>query len=161
MPNIHNTQGHNALKANAINRALSVKRLQEHFRDFRPYWSLWHIQERSRYQVAPLHRAQEREELYAKYQAGVKTRKIKLRTVTELEDVALAIIRAKWKPKRLEIEQLSTLSFVIGLPAPTHIRKPNKGYQPLLTSFVSEGILGGKRFFHFNFNQLNQINMSN
>lgn len=53
----HNKQGRNAVKASAVNRALSAKRLQERFGDFQPYRSLRQIQEASRYQSVPLQRS--------------------------------------------------------------------------------------------------------
>ena len=101
---------HHAVKASAVDRALSAKRLQERFGDFQPYRSLRQIQEHSRYQAGPLHRAMEqgeRGELYAKYQAGIESRKNRLQAVKEREDATLAAIRHQWEAKRREIERMS------------------------------------------------------
>lgn len=96
-------------KASAVDRVLSVKRLQERFGEFRPYRSLRPIQEFSRYQAAPLHRAMERGErgkLFAAFKAGIETRKNRLEAVKEREDKELAAIHAKWEAKRREIENM-------------------------------------------------------
>ena len=104
---LHSKQGRNAVKASAVDRALSAKRLQERFGDFQPYRSLRQIQEASRYQAVPLHRSPERGELYASYQAGIETRKTRLQAIKEREATGLAAIRQQWEAKRREIEQMS------------------------------------------------------
>lgn len=104
---LHSKDSHHAVKASAIDRALSAKRLQERFGDFQPYRSLRQIQEHSRYKAVPLHRSPERGELYAQYQAGIETRKTRLQAIKEREDTALAAIRQQWDAKRREIEQMS------------------------------------------------------
>lgn len=98
---------HHAVKASAVDRTLSAKRLQERFGEYRPYRSLRQIQEHSRYKAVPLHRSPERGELYAQYQAGIETRKTRLQAIKEREDTALAAIRQQWDAKRREIEQMS------------------------------------------------------
>ena len=104
---LYGKDSHRAVKASAIDRALSAKRLQERFGDFQPYRSLRQIQEISRYQAAPLHRSPERGELYAEYQAGIEIRKTRLQSLKEREDTTLAAIRQQWTTKRKEIEQMS------------------------------------------------------
>ena len=107
---LHSKDSRHAVKASAVERTLSAKRLQERFGDFQPYRSLRQIREVSRYQATPLHRAMEqgeRGELYAAYQAGIETRKTRLQAIKEREDVALAAIRQQWEAKRREIDQMS------------------------------------------------------
>ena len=99
--------GNHATKASTVDRALSAKRLQEQFGEFRPYRSLRQIQEVSRYQAAPLHRSPERGELYAKFKEGIETRKERLEAVKERETEQMAAIRQQWEAKRREIEGLS------------------------------------------------------
>ena len=103
---LYSKGSHHAVKASAVDRALSAKRLQERFGDFQPYRSLRQIQEHSRYQAGPLHRSPERGELYAQYQTGIETRKIKLQAVKEREYIALAAIRQQWEAKHREIEAM-------------------------------------------------------
>ena len=98
--------GKHTAKASAIDRALSAKRLQERFGEFRPYRSLRPIQGLSRYQAAPLHRSPERGELFTKYKVGIETRKNKLEAIKEREDKAIAAIRQQWEAKRREIENM-------------------------------------------------------
>lgn len=96
--------GDHAAKASAVDRALSAKRLQERLGEFRPYRSLRQIQELSRYQAVPLHRSPERGELFARFTAGVETRKNRLADIKEREDKQIAAIKQKWAEKRREIE---------------------------------------------------------
>jgi hypothetical protein len=95
-----------AAKASAIDRALSMKKLEGRFGQFQPYRSLQPIQELSRYQAVPLHRAPERGELFARYRQGIENRKTRLAAVKEREDAALAAIRRQWVDKRAEIERM-------------------------------------------------------
>ena len=104
---LHGKQANLALKASAVDRALSAKRLQNRFGEYRPYRSLRQIQEVSRYQAAPLHRSPERGELATKYKTGIETRKTKLEAIKAQEDKQLAAIRQQWTEKRKEIEQIS------------------------------------------------------
>jgi len=107
---IFDLHGKHAAKASTIDRSLSAKRLQERFGEFRPYRSLRQVQEFSRYQAAPLHRAMEqgeRGELFAKYKAGIETRKTRLEGVKEREEKQIAAIRREWAEKRREIENMS------------------------------------------------------
>ena len=104
---ITDVHGNHAAKASAIDRTLSAKRLQERFGEFRPYRSLRQIQELSRYQAAPLYRAPERGELYARFKVGIETRKNRLEAVKEREDQWIAAIRQEWTEKRREIEKMS------------------------------------------------------
>lgn len=99
--------GKHTAKASTVDRSLSAKRLQESFGEFRPYRSLRHIQEFSRYQAMPLHRSPQRGELYARFHTGIETRKTKLEAVKEREDKQLAAIRREWTEKRREIDNMS------------------------------------------------------
>lgn len=103
---IKNMHGNHATKASTVDRSLSAKRLQDRFGEYRPYRSLRQVQELSRYQAAPLHRSPERGELYAKYKAGIETRKTKLEAIKAQEDKQLSAIRQQWTGKRKEIEQM-------------------------------------------------------
>lgn len=70
--------GQHTAKASTVDRVLSAKRLLERLGEFRPYRSLRQIQEISRYQAVPLHRSPERGELFARFKAGINTRKDRL-----------------------------------------------------------------------------------
>jgi len=82
--------GSHATKASAVNRSLSMKKLESHFGEYRPYRSLRLIQEFSRYQAVPLHRGPERGELFTRYRQGIEGRKKRLEAVKEQENTALA-----------------------------------------------------------------------
>jgi hypothetical protein len=103
---IKDLNGDHAVKASAIDRALSMKKLEGRFGQFQPYRSLRPVQEVSRYQAVPLHRGPERGELFAKYRQGIESRKIRLEAVREREGAALAAIRKQWADKRAEIERM-------------------------------------------------------
>ena len=104
---LHGKQTNHALKASAIDRTLSAKRLQDRFGEYRPYQNLSQIQEVTRYQAAPLHRSPERGQLSAKYKAGIETRKTSLEAIKAQEDKQLSAIRQQWTEKRKEIEQMN------------------------------------------------------
>ena len=97
--------GH-AVKASAIDRVLSIKKLENHFGQFQQYRNLRPVQELSRYRAVPLHRGPERGELAAKYRQDIESRKIRLAAVKEREEAALAAIRKQWADKRAEIERM-------------------------------------------------------
>lgn len=101
----HSSRPANAIKASALDRNLSLKKLEARFGTFQPPHNLEHVQERSRYTAAPLHRSPERGQLFAEYQAGIEARKATLQTVKDREDAALAAIRAEWAAKRRELER--------------------------------------------------------
>lgn len=95
------------VKASAVARELSLKKLVEKLGPYFPPQGLENMPERSRYQCAPLHRSPERGALYAEYQQSIEKRKISLTNVKEQEDAALAAIKKKWATKRRELEKLS------------------------------------------------------
>ena len=101
---IKDRHGKHAVKASAVDRSLSIKKLEARFGAYSPPQGLDHIQELSRYQAVPLHRAPERGNLFAEYRQAIDKRKIQLEAVKEREDAALASIREKWADKRKEIE---------------------------------------------------------
>lgn len=101
----HSSRSAHAIKASALDRSLSLKKLEARFGAYQPPQSLEHLQERARYAATPLHRSPERGRLFAEYQAGIATRKTTLQTVKEREDAALAAIRAEWAAKRRELER--------------------------------------------------------
>ena len=95
------------VKASAVDRSLSLKKLVEKFGSYLPAQGLEEISERSRYQHAPLQRSPERGELYAEYQQSIEKRKANLTSVKEQEEAVLAAIKEKWATKRRELERLN------------------------------------------------------
>jgi len=95
------------VKASAVDRGLSLKKLEERFGPYVSARDLEKASEQSRYEAAPLHRSPERGVLYAEYQQGIAKRKTGLAAVKEREDAALAAIRKKWAAKRRELEKLN------------------------------------------------------
>ena len=98
--------GKQAVKASAVDRSLSLKKLEARFGLYQPPAGLDQVQEQRRYQAEPLHRSPERGNLYAEYRRGIDERKARLQAVKEREDAALAAIRAQWAAKRREIERM-------------------------------------------------------
>lgn len=101
---IKETHGDHAIKASTLDRAMSAKRLQERFGVFQPDMSGDSVQEIFSYQAEPLHRSPERGELFAKYKAGIESRKSKLESIKQQKDEQARVIRQEWKSKRREIE---------------------------------------------------------
>lgn len=101
---IKETHGDHAIKASTLDRAMSAKRLQERFGVFQPDMSGDSVQEIFSYQAEPLHRSPERGELFAKYKAGIESRKSKLENIKLQEDEQARAIRQEWKSKRRKIE---------------------------------------------------------
>ena len=95
------------VKASAVDRGLSLKKLAEKMGPYLPAQGLEKVTEQSRYQHTPLHRTPERGALYTEYQQGIEKRKTGLATVKEREDAALAAIREKWAAKCRELERLN------------------------------------------------------
>lgn len=95
------------VRASAVARDLSLKKLVEKLGPYLPAQGLEKIPERSRYQNAPLHRSPERGALFAEYRQGIEKRKTSLTAVKDQEDVALAAIKEKWTAKRRELERLN------------------------------------------------------
>jgi len=56
------------------------------------------IQEFSRYEAEPLHRSPEHGELFARFKAGIESRKNALADIKEHEDVILAAIGKSGRP---------------------------------------------------------------
>ena len=105
MADRHNRR--HTVKASAVDRALSLKKLAEKLGPHLPAQGLEKIPEQSRYQPTPLHRAPERGVLFAEYQQGIESRKTGLEAIKEREDVALGAIKEKWAAKRRELERLN------------------------------------------------------
>lgn len=95
------------VKASAVDRGLSLKKLVEKLGPYLPAQGLEKIPERSRYQNAPLHRSPERGALFTEYRQGIEKRKASLTTVKDQEDVAIAAIKEKWAAKRRKLERLN------------------------------------------------------
>ncbi|MEG6501538.1 MULTISPECIES: TraI/MobA(P) family conjugative relaxase [unclassified Desulfovibrio] len=101
----HSKKTSHSIKASGLDRGLSMKRLEAQFGSYQPSQAMEHVQERTRYAAAPLHRSPERGQLFAEYQTGIAVRKTRLQTVKEQEDATLAAIRAEWADKRRELER--------------------------------------------------------
>jgi len=101
----HNQQ--HTVKVSAVDRALSLKKLEGKFGGYLPTRNLEKIPEQSRYQAPPLHRSPERGALYAEYQQGIEKRKSGLATVKDQEGAAIVAIKEKWAAKRRELERLN------------------------------------------------------
>lgn len=101
------TDRHNqrhAVKASAVDRSLSLKKLEGEFGKYIPAQSLENLQEQNRYEAVPLHRSPKRGALYAEFQQGIEKRKSGLTAIKEREDTALLAIKEKWVAKRRELE---------------------------------------------------------
>lgn len=101
----HSKRASHAIKASALDRSLSRQKLEDRFGPYQAPQDIENIQERSRYSAGPLHRSPERGQLFVEYQAGIATRKDRLRTIKEQEDATLTAIRAEWAAKRQELER--------------------------------------------------------
>lgn len=101
----HSKQRGHAIKASALDRSLSLKKLEARFGVYQPPQNLDHVQERSRYAATPLHRSPERGQLFVEYLTGIEARKATLQTVKEREDITLAAIRAEWAAKLRKLER--------------------------------------------------------
>ncbi len=101
----HSQKPSHSIKASAVDRSLSLKKLESRFGVYEPPQNMGHVQERSRYTAAPLHRAPERGKLFSEYRAGIESRTARLQKVREQEDAALAAVRAQWAAKRRELER--------------------------------------------------------
>lgn len=104
---IKDRHGKHAMKASALDRSLSQKKLEICFGPYVSPGNLAHVTEHYRYQAEPLHRSPERGELFTKYKVGIEQRKTTLQQVKEGEDAALAAIRERWAAKRKEIERMN------------------------------------------------------
>ena len=104
---IKDRHGKQSMKASALDRSLSLKKLEARFGAFTPPQGLEHIREQSHYQAEPLQRSPERGKLFAEYRQGIEERKNRLEQIKQQEDVALAVIRAEWTAKRREFERMS------------------------------------------------------
>ena len=102
---VKDLHGKSAIKASALDRSLSLKKLETRFGPYVPSQNMEQIQEHSRYQAAPLHRSPERGQLFTEYSAGIKARKTRLQDIKEQEEATLAAIRAEWTAKRRELER--------------------------------------------------------
>jgi hypothetical protein len=96
-----------AMKASALDRSLSLKKLKSRLGPFVRAQNVEAMQEHSRYRAEPLHRSPERGQLFALFQQAIETRKEKLQTIKEQEATTLAAIRLQWEAKRQEIERMN------------------------------------------------------
>ena len=101
----HSKKANHAIKASALDRSLSLQKLEKRLGPYQTPQGLENIQERTRYTAEPLHRSPERGQLFTEYRAGIEARKEILQTVKEREEAALAAVRAEWAEKRRELER--------------------------------------------------------
>ena len=101
----HSPKLSHSIKASAVDRSFSFKKLESRFGAFQPAQDMSHVQEQARYTAAPLHRAPERGKLFSEYRAGIERRTARLQEVREQEDAALVAVRAQWAAKRQELER--------------------------------------------------------
>jgi hypothetical protein len=111
---IRDRHGKHAVKASAVDRSLSIKKLEARFGSHIPPQGLEHIREESRYQPVPLHRSPERGSLYAEYRQGIEERKTRLQAVKEREDAALAAIRARNRSQGISDEERQYQGVALG-----------------------------------------------
>ena len=95
------------VKASAVDRELSLKKLEKKLGAYLPARDLGKIPEQIRYLPTPLHRSPERGTLFAEYQQGIEKRKTGLAGVKDQEDAVLAAIKEKWTAKHRELELLN------------------------------------------------------
>jgi len=100
---VKDRHGKHAVKASAVDRSLSMKKLEVRFGPYQPPQGLEKIQEQSRYQAEPLHRSPERGNLFAEYRQSIEARKARLDALKEQEDA----VSKQWADKRQEIERMS------------------------------------------------------
>ena len=103
---VKDRHGQQSIKASALDRSLSLKKLEARLGAFVPPQGLEHIQEQSRYRAEPLHRSPERGKLFAEFQQGIAKRKTRLEQIKQQEDAALTAIRDEWAAKRREFERM-------------------------------------------------------
>ena len=104
---IKDRHGEQTMKASALDRGLSLKKLEARFGAFTPPQNLEHVQEHSRYLAEPLQRSPERGKLFAEYRQGIEERKTRLEQIKQQEDATIAAIRTEWAAKRREFERMS------------------------------------------------------
>ena len=102
----HSERSSHVMKASALDRSLSHKKLEARFGVYEPPQGLENVLERSRYEATPLQRSPERGTLYAEYRQGSEERKTRMEAVKREQDAALAAIRTQWAVKRREIENM-------------------------------------------------------
>ena len=95
------------VKASAVDRALSLKKLEGKFGKYVPVQGLEKLPEQSRYKAVPLHRSPDRGALYAEYSQEMEKRISRLEALKEQEKATLLPIREKWAAKRKELEGLN------------------------------------------------------
>lgn len=96
----HSNRATHTMKASALDRSLSQKKLESRLGLYIPPQRLERSQTHSQYESAPLQRSPERGKLFAEFKVGIETRKVTLQTLKEQEAATLAAIRAEWAAKR-------------------------------------------------------------
>ncbi|MDO5484484.1 MAG: TraI/MobA(P) family conjugative relaxase, partial [Desulfovibrionaceae bacterium] len=94
-----------AVKASAVGRSLSFKKLQTRFGEYQAPLEKQPVAEKSRYTATPLQRSPERGKLFIEYREQIESRKARLQTIKEQEGAALAAIRSQWAVKRQELQR--------------------------------------------------------
>lgn len=103
----HSECAAHVMKASALDRSLSLKKLEARFGPYEPSQGLKQVQEQSLYELTPLHRSPERGKLFEEYRQNIEERKGRLEAIKQQEAAALSTIRERWAAKRRELERMS------------------------------------------------------
>jgi hypothetical protein len=104
---LHELDARHAMKASALDRGLSLKKLEAYFGPYTPSQGLEQVQEQRHYESTPLHRSPERGKLFEEYRQGIEERKVRLEDIKRQEAAALFSIRERWTAKRRELERMN------------------------------------------------------
>jgi len=105
---IVSNQGQHAIKASRLDRGFSKSNLEKRFGPYQaPDKRIEQLQPATVYNAKPLHRAPERGELYAEYQAGITKRNAALTLIKEQETIGRETLAETWKRKRQEVEAMA------------------------------------------------------
>jgi len=106
---IKDRHGKHTMKASALDRSLSMKKLEARFGDYAPSQRLEGVEEVARYSAHPLHKNPERGALFAEWN-GIKAQRTAsydaISKLKEQEKELVTPIHEKWKGKRLELAQM-------------------------------------------------------
>ena len=105
---IVSSQGRHAIKASRFDRGFSKSNLEKRFGPYQaPDKRIEQLCPVTVYNANPLHRAPERGDLFAEYQAGIAQRKTALTLIKEQGTIARAALSENWAHKRQEIESMA------------------------------------------------------
>jgi|GEM_PF-1556645 len=105
---IASRQGQHAIKASSLDRVFSKSNMEKRFGPYQAQGKgVEQLPPATTYNANPLHRAPERDDLYAEYQAGIAKRKAALTLIKEQEAIARETLTHTWTRKRQEIEGMA------------------------------------------------------